>query len=120
MAGCATSGLLRHSACPYEENLATAPSKLHAGLFQTEARGREASTLNAWRDKKWFPERGFGFIARHDNQPDVFVHTTSFTNLPKGTDPNVGDEVEFDMVTASGRPRAGNGGARQFPISPPS
>lgn len=37
---------------------------------------------------KWFnPEKGFGFIARDDGKPDVFVHLTGFPESVRNSDP---------------------------------
>lgn len=61
--------------------------------------------MNTGKVKKWFGDRGFGFIERDDGQPDVFVHLSQF---PDGA-PNIGDRVRFDIDTQSdrsGRPRA--------------
>jgi cold shock CspA family protein len=55
---------------------------------------------------KWWNERGFEFIERDDRQEDVFLHISSITNVLKGQDPSVGDQVEFDVVMRDNRPRA--------------
>ena len=43
--------------------------------------------------KKWHAERGFGFIARDDGAPDVFVHVTEI----RSGRVNEGDTVQFDI-----------------------
>lgn len=56
--------------------------------------------------KTWIDNRGFGFIKRDDQQPDVFVHVSAITgSLDRLT---VGQKVEFDVETdrKSGKPRA--------------
>ena len=45
---------------------------------------------------KWFnPTKGYGFIAREDNEKDVFVHSSAAraANL----DLNEGDEITFEV-----------------------
>lgn len=57
----------------------------------------------------WNYDRGFGFIARDDGGPDVFVH---FTELAKAgrKHPQEGDRYGFEVATdpKSGRLRAIN------------
>jgi len=48
------------------------------------------------RVKFWNSERGFGFIARDDENGDVFCHVR---DLPEGMDElAVGDLVSFELV----------------------
>jgi cold shock CspA family protein len=54
--------------------------------------------------KRWFDERGFGFIAP-DSGSDIFVHAKECADGA----PCVGDRVSFDMGTGrDGRPLATN------------
>lgn len=55
---------------------------------------------------KWFsPEKGYGFIARDDQQPDVFVHFSAievdgFKTLEEGA------TVEFEVIQGQKGPQA--------------
>jgi cold shock protein len=57
---------------------------------------------------KWFNNaKGYGFIGRTDNGPDVFVHYSAITaegykSLEEG------DEVEFEIVDGQKGPQAAN------------
>lgn len=54
---------------------------------------------------KFFNEsRGFGFIVRDDDAPDVYVNTVDV----KGGRLSDGDKVEFDVEQAERGPRARN------------
>jgi len=59
--------------------------------------------------KKWFGDRGFGFIARSDEGDDIFVHFTGITQ-PGRKSLNIGEKVTFDLGSdqKSGQPRAEN------------
>lgn len=60
------------------------------------------------RIKKWFDERGFGFI-RADTGDDLFVHVSSTGFLV----PKVGNRVAFDV---GANPRTGKPEARNVAI----
>ena len=46
---------------------------------------------------KWFnATKGFGFIAREDNEKDVFVHSSAAREA--NLDLNEGDEITFDIT----------------------
>lgn len=66
--------------------------KITKGDYRTMANGnRITGTV------KWFKEqKGFGFIRRHDGEPDVFVHYSSITGQGFKT-LNEGDKVVFDV-----------------------
>ena len=57
---------------------------------------------------KWFNnQKGYGFIKRDDNQPDIFVHFSSvkaegYKSLVEG------EAVEFDIEESDKGPRAKN------------
>ncbi len=54
---------------------------------------------------KWFdPKKGYGFIS-YSNNPDVFVHYTSFVDENLRT-LNEGDEICFEIVEGEKGPRA--------------
>jgi CspA family cold shock protein len=56
--------------------------------------------------KVWFDERGFGWIARDDGAPDIFLH---ISDLPNDYDfePQRGDRVAFAVgADRKGRPTA--------------
>lgn len=62
--------------------------------------------------KKWFADRGFGFIAQEGADPsvgDIFVHFTGITQ-PGRKSLNIGEKVTFDLGSdaKSGKPRAEN------------
>jgi CspA family cold shock protein len=44
--------------------------------------------------KYWKEDRGFGFVARDDGQPDRFLHISAVSGTWV---PEVGDRVEFDV-----------------------
>ena len=46
---------------------------------------------------KWFnPTKGYGFIAREDNEKDVFVHTSAVKEA--NLELNEGDAITFDIT----------------------
>ena len=46
---------------------------------------------------KWFnPTKGYGFIAREDNEKDVFVHSSAAQAA--SLDLNEGDELTFEIT----------------------
>ena len=56
--------------------------------------------------KRFFDDRGFGFITPDDGDPDVFVGDKA---LPAGYEPKPGDRVSFEVETdRQGRARAAN------------
>jgi len=62
--------------------------------------------------KKWFADRGFGFITQHGVQSelgDIFVHFTGISQ-PGRKSLNIGEKVTFDLGSdaKSGKPRAEN------------
>jgi len=62
--------------------------------------------------KKWFAERGFGFIERTPKDPaegDIFVHFSGISQSGRKS-LNIGENVTFDMGSdiKSGKPRAEN------------
>ena len=54
--------------------------------------------------KAWFDERGFGWIARDDGAPDLFLHVS---DVAGPFEPTQGDRVAFAVGTdRKGRPAA--------------
>lgn len=54
---------------------------------------------------KWDADRGFGFVRLRDSGVDVFVHITAFPR--SGRQPQIGDALSFEIVTAAdGRKQA--------------
>ena len=54
---------------------------------------------------KWNAYRGFGFVRLRDSGVDVFVHITAFPR--SGRQPQIGDALSFEIVTAAdGRKQA--------------
>jgi cold shock protein len=60
--------------------------------------------------KKYFDERGFGFIKPADGGPDVFFHVRNFVNLPDDVALNERDCVSFEVGVdpVNGKTRAQN------------
>ena len=60
--------------------------------------------------KKYFDDRGFGFIKPHDGGQDVFFHVRNFVNLPDDVALSERDEVSFEVGTdpVNGKTRAQN------------
>jgi CspA family cold shock protein len=57
---------------------------------------------------KWFSsKKGFGFIAREDNDKDIFVHFSSI-NMPGYRTLDPGDQVTFDLEESDRGPVAKN------------
>jgi cold shock CspA family protein len=56
--------------------------------------------------RRWFSEKGFGFIEPDDGSNDIFLHIRHFTT-PSG-EPKVGDRIEYEVGTdpANGKLRA--------------
>jgi cold shock CspA family protein len=44
---------------------------------------------------KYFSRRGFGFIAPQGSEDEIFFHVSNF---PEGVEPQIGNDVEFDLV----------------------
>jgi cold shock CspA family protein len=57
--------------------------------------------------KKYFDERGFGFIKPADGGPDVFFHVRNFVNLPEDVALNERDCVSFGRRRPRERQNAG-------------
>jgi cold shock CspA family protein len=54
---------------------------------------------------KWNADRGFGFVRLRDSRVDVFVHISAFPR--SGRQPQIGDALSFEIVTATdGRKQA--------------
>ena len=57
---------------------------------------------------KWFnPTKGYGFIAREDNEKDVFVHTSAVRGAGMNS-LDEGQEVTFDVEDGPKGPNATN------------
>ena len=54
---------------------------------------------------RWFETRGFGFIDVEGQPNDIFVHVTDMNGY---SNPQVGDEIEFDVSETNRGPRAIN------------
>ena len=55
--------------------------------------------------KKWFDEKGFGFIASDEDNKEYFVHTTG---LKDGATIREGDKVTFEVTDGDRGPKAIN------------
>ena len=56
---------------------------------------------------KWFNStKGYGFIAREDNEKDVFVHTSAVKDA--GLELNEGDAITFEVEEGQKGPSAVN------------
>eukprot|EP01001_Neometanema_parovale_P012882 NODE_9209_length_655_cov_147.375940_g8944_i0.p1 GENE.NODE_9209_length_655_cov_147.375940_g8944_i0~~NODE_9209_length_655_cov_147.375940_g8944_i0.p1 ORF type:complete len:200 (-),score=40.58 NODE_9209_length_655_cov_147.375940_g8944_i0:56-598(-) len=55
---------------------------------------------------RWDDERGFGFIARDDRGPDVFLHASECRAESRHVSLAEGTEVEFDILDDRGKDRA--------------
>jgi len=64
--------------------------------------------MSATGKVKWFnPTKGFGFIAREDNEKDVFVHVSAVKAAGLKT-LREGDQITFDVDIAAKGPCAVN------------
>lgn len=63
------------------------------------------------RCKKWFTNKGYGFIKPDDNGPDIFVHFTGLADQQNGKRSlNIGEGVQYNIGhdVKSGKQRAEN------------
>lgn len=58
------------------------------------------------RVKKWFDERGFGFL-ECEGERDTFFHIKDWRKTIKG-DPSIGDNIAFDIESKNGKDYAVN------------
>jgi CspA family cold shock protein len=59
--------------------------------------------------RRWFPTKGFGFMAPENGGPDVFVHVTMLDPADDARCLRVGDPVSFDpKLDSNGRAKALN------------
>ena len=56
--------------------------------------------------RRWFPYRGYGFIALDDGSEDVFVHNSNINGRRRSL--REGERVKFDVETTFKGPRAVN------------
>jgi len=56
--------------------------------------------------RRWFPYKGYGFIAPDDGSEDVFVHNSNIVG--RRTSLTEREKVEFDVETTFKGPRAVN------------
>jgi cold shock CspA family protein len=54
--------------------------------------------------KKWNDDKGYGFIRREGDGPDMFIHISALRGLNRR--PRIGDVVRFRIVTENGKTRA--------------
>lgn len=58
--------------------------------------------------KKWFSERGFGFI-KHGDGNETFLHIKDWRAAGQKGEPTIGDEVSFEILSRpDGKSYAGN------------
>jgi CspA family cold shock protein len=55
--------------------------------------------------KRFFPDRGFGFLTPDDNSPDIFCHAADLAKSGL-VSLRVGERVEFDTGPGTKGPRA--------------
>ena len=61
------------------------------------------------------PDKGFGFIVRHDGGEDVFVHVSAVEQSGLTT-LNGGDEVSFEVQGEPALGQGGGGGYRGYRV----
>jgi CspA family cold shock protein len=53
--------------------------------------------------KKWFDDRGFGFLTENGGPPDIFVHASEVARLGLRQPLRIGERVSFEI--AMGHPK---------------
>lgn len=48
--------------------------------------------------KKWFSEKGYGFILGEDEITDTFFHVKEWRTSGMKGEPSIGDKVKFDIA----------------------
>ena len=76
------------------------------GAGPSEAVSQGGFVVAAGTVKKWFDQKGYGFISQ-EGGPDIFVHYADVQGQGYRS-LEVGDKVQFEVVQASKGPKAQN------------
>ena len=75
----------------------------------TETNGNSVTERSQGTVKFFNGEKGFGFVRRENNAPDVFIHANELKRSGIEGGVKTGDRLEFDVTAVDGKgPKASN------------